>query len=39
MINRRREYRESIEAKKQSEIANKKAQIQQLQSEIDDMSK
>lgn len=39
MINRRREYRESIEAKKQSGIANKKAQIQQLQSEIDDMSK
>lgn len=39
MINCRRERRESIEAQKQREIANKKAQIQQLQSEIDDMSK
>lgn len=39
MINRRREHRENIEAKKQREIANKRAQIQQLQSEIDDMSK
>ena len=39
MINRRREHRENIEAKKQREIADKKAQIQQLQSEIDDMSK
>ena len=39
MINCRRECRESIEAQKQREIANKKARIQQLQSEIDDMSK
>lgn len=39
MVNCRREYRENIEAKKQKEIADKKSQIQQLQSEIDDMSK
>ena len=39
MVNRRRELRESIEAKKQAEIAKRKAQIQKLQSEIDDMSR
>lgn len=39
MVNRRREFRESIEAKKQAEIAKRKAQIQKLQSEIDDMSR
>lgn len=39
MVNCRRELRESIEAKKQAEIAKRKAQIQKLQSEIDDMSR
>ncbi len=39
MVNRRKELRESIEAKKQKEIANKRAQIQKLQNEIDDMSR
>ncbi len=39
MVNRRREHREMIEKQKQKAIADKKAQIERLQSELDCMEK
>jgi hypothetical protein len=39
MVNRRKEYREKNEAKRQGAIAAKRAQIEQLQNEIDEMSR
>lgn len=39
MINRRQEYREMIEAQKQKAIADKRAEIRKLQSELDSMEK
>ena len=39
MVERRRENRERAEQKKQMEIARRKAEIQKLQSEIDDISR
>lgn len=39
MVNRRKEYRESIEAEKQRKIAEKRDRIQQLNDEIDELLK
>lgn len=39
MVNRRQEYRSRIDAQRQEAIANKRAQIEQLQSELDSMEK
>lgn len=39
MIKRRQEHRSKVEAQRQKAIAYKKAQIEKLQSEIDNMEK
>ena len=39
MVNRRKEHREMLERKKQKDIENKRAQIEKLQREIDNMER